>query len=325
MAAKSPTSPILAAIREASREESKAVDFFEAQRWEGHPWCPICGSTDVYAMKDRRTGERNKDYRWRCRDCGKMYSVRTGTVLEETRLPLRVWVHAFWRACASKKGVSALQISRECEISYKSALFLMHRIREAMKDDGEPLTGVVEVDETYIGGKRRRPHGMHRKVEKRPDGKKHHKRWGSYGQDKEKVLAMVERGGRARMVHMERVTSRTVASTLTRQLNTNARLMTDESSVYNDSGWRFAGHDRVNHNEGEYVRGDATTNAVEGFFSLLKRGIYGTFHSVSAHHLHRYLNEFSFRHNTRSLDDGERVVAAVRGADGKRLLYRQPA
>lgn len=282
---------------------------------------------EVYQVRDRKTGERNKDYRWRCRGCSKFFSVRTGLVLEETRLPLRVWAHAFWRACSSKKGVSALQISRECQISYKSALFLMHRIRESMREvDPTPLTGVVEVDETYIGGKQRRPHGVADSTRALlPGDRKNRKRWGGYGHDKAKVIALVERGGRVRARHIQWVTSKTVGATLAREMHPDSTLMTDEAVYYKRAGKTFPRHESVNHSKGEYARGDAHTNTVEGFFSLLKRGIYGTFHVVSRHHLHRYLSEFEFRYNTRRLDDGERLAAAIRQGEGRRLSYYGPA
>ncbi len=150
---KSEPDPILEAMRDAAADERKAVEFFEARRWGEAPACPRCGSVGVYAMKDATTGERNKDFRWRCRTkggCGRMFTVRTNTVLEESRLPLRMWVHAFWSACSSKKGVSALRIKRECGMNYKTALYLMHRVREAMSNGDAPrpkMTGAVEVDD----------------------------------------------------------------------------------------------------------------------------------------------------------------------------------
>lgn len=318
----------IAAIRLAAQNEPAAVAFIEAQRWGSEPACPHCGDVDVYAMQDRKTGQREKNFRWRCRGCGKMFSVRTGTVYEESRLPLRHWVHAFWRASASKKGVSALQIARECGITHKSALFLMHRIRLAMAlpPDAPKLSGVVEADETYIGGKRRRPHGMPKSKRQLAEGDvKRAKRWGSHGQDKQKVLAMVERGGKARLIHADWITAKRVKAHLQKRVTADSVLMTDEAPHYKQAGKTFARHESVNHSQGEYVRGDVTTNTVEGVFSLLKRGLYGTFHVVSAHHLHRYLAEFEFRHNHRHIDDGARTIEAIRGADGKRLMYKPPA
>lgn len=310
MAKKSPANPILEAVRVACANEAAAVEFFENARWGDTPACPRCGSANVYQMRDRATGERNKDYRWRCRDCAGMYTVRTGLILEETRLPLRVWALAFWRACASKKGVSALQISREAKISYKSALYLMHRIRYAMATDwttAPKLSGIVEADETFIGGKPRY----------RGTGRT------GRGARKATVVALVERGGEVRTRHVSSVTAKNLQGAVRDLAANDATIMTDEEVSYHGL-WKFHGgeHHRVNHTRREYARGNVHTNTVEGFFSLIKRGMYGTFHSVSRHHLHRYLSEFEFRYNTRGLDDGARTVAAIRKSEGKRLLYR---
>jgi transposase-like protein len=325
MAAEKPKSPILTAMREAAKTETGAVEFFEGWRWPNLPACPLCGSTSVYQMRDRATGDRNKDHRWRCRDCKKMYSVRTGTVLEESRLPVRVWLHAFWRAVASKKGVSALQISRECEITYKSALFLMHRIREAMREEigGDKLTGVVEADETYVGGK---PRGRNRVKGAGPTVKESGRKLTGRGTLKAPVVAMVERGGRVRARHITAVTSKNLQDAVREWVHSDATIYTDQEVGYHGL-WRTFGdrHQTVNHSEREYARGPVHTNTIEGFFSLLKRGVYGTFHSVSKHHLDRYLAEFAFRYNTRAMDDGMRLITAIRGAEGKRLVYRQPA
>jgi len=308
---KAPTSPVIEAMRSVGRDELRAVEFMEARRWGDCPGCPRCGSVSVYTMKDAKTGARNKDFRWRCRDCKRMYTVRTATVFEESRLPLWVWVHAFWSTCSSKKGVSALQISRECEISYKSALFVMHRVRAAMSDNGgdrPKLSGTVEVDETYVGGKPRN---------KGPWNKR-----GASG--KMPVIGIVQRGGDIRLSYMERVTADSLAPALAANIDENARLCTDESSAYTKLGRAYkGGHETVAHGKKEYARGDVHSNTIEGAFSLLKRGVYGTFHSVSKKHLHRYLAEFEFRYNARHVDDGERAAKAIKSAEGKRLTYRQ--
>ena len=311
MSNRAPKSPILAELRRATIDEKTAVEFFERHRWGSDTGCPRCGSTNVYQMSDRKTGVRNKDYRWRCRDCKRMYTVRTGTIFEETRLPLRHWCFAFWKACASKKGVSALQISRECEISYKSALFLMHRIRYAMAyghmlPPARKLSGTVEVDETYVGGKPRYP----------GKGKR------GRGTAKTPVLGIVERGGDVRFEVMDRVTAATLEHAVAEHVDTDSRLITDELNAYIRVGRHYRKHDRIKHKDRQYVRGDVHTNTVEGTFALLKRGIYGTYHSVSKKHLHRYLGEFAFRYNRRGINDDERVVAAIKRADGKRLPFR---
>lgn len=319
MARKSAKSPVLNAIREACASEPKAIEFLEAHRWDGQPSCPRCGALDVYAMRDRDCPElRERNRRWRCRGCKRMFTVRTGTVMEESRLPLRVWLHAFWRACSSKKGVSALQISRETQISYKSALFLMHRIRHAMAIDhgGAPkLSGTVEVDEAYIGGKPR--HSLSkRRLQK--DSKAF-----VSASEKHPVVALVERGGQVRVRHIERVDAKALRGAVGQLVEPGSSVHTDENASYKGLRKMYR-HSSVNHSKLEYVRGDVTTNTVEGFFSLLKRGVYGTFHSVSKHHLHRYLAEFEFRYNTRDVDDGKRALMALANAEGKRLLYKIP-
>ncbi len=316
-------SPIVQAIPRACADETAAVEFMEQMRWDGLPGCPRCGDTDVYQMQDAKTGQRNKRFLWRCRGCKRQFTVRIGTVFEESRIPLRHWCYAFWAACSSKKGVSALQIKRMTGLTYKSALFLMHRIRCAMAEEpGSPprLLGTVEADETFVGGKpryreareqRRRPHQHGKPV--RP--------WTT----KTAVMAMVQRGGDVRATHIGRVTASNLRQQLSRHVDERSRLITDEERKYRPPGARFkGGHETVHHGIGEYVRGDVYTNTVEGFFALLKRGIYGTFHHVSKKHLQRYVDEFVFRYNARKMDDGARVALAIRGANGKRLMYREP-
>jgi transposase-like protein len=312
-------SAIVAALPLACQDETAAVEFLEAQRWaETGPCCPRCGDTDVYQMKDRATGQRNKRFLWRCKGCKRQYTVRVGTVYEDSAIPLKHWCYAFWAACASKKGVSALQIKRQTGLTYKSALFLMHRIRWAMaEDDGEAerkLEGTVEVDETYIGGKPRYPKKIGMPQPLQP------------AKRKIPVVSLVERGGSIRSLVLPRVTASILRDVLEENIDpNNARLMTDESQMYKTIGRLFSGgHQTVNHSFGEYARGDVTTNTVEGVFSLLKRGLYGTYHAVSLKHLHRYLAEFDFRYNHRQIEDGQRTAIAIRRAEGKRLLYRAP-
>jgi transposase-like protein len=308
---------ILQEIPLACKDETAAVEFIEKQRWGNTPACPLCGSINVRKMTDGNGG-RNKRFLWRCKDCKKQYTVRIDTVFEDSRIPLRIWCHAFWRACASKKGISALQISRECNITYKSALFLMHRIRFAMAEpkQAEQLKGTVEADETYVGGKPRmgakQKHIDNRKIKR------------GRGTTKTPVFAIVERDGNVRARVIPNVTARTLGKIMPKESHNSAHIMTDSYRSYRSIGRKFASHEVVRHDCGEYVRGDVYTNTAESFFALLKRGLYGTFHAVSNKHLHRYVDEFAFRWDTRKLDDGKRIVAAIKGTDGKRLMYKKP-
>lgn len=303
-------SPVLAALRAATIDEKAAVEFLEQQRWADAPACPRCGDASVYKMT-AVNGERNKDYRWRCKGCKQMFTVRTGTIFEESRLPLRVWVYAFWKACSSKKGISALQLSREMEITHKSALFVLRRIRHGLgMEDAPKFTGTIEVDETYVGGKPRYKgaNGMGRGTKKAP------------------VLGIVERGGDVRFRVLQRVTAADLSVVIAENAHLSCRLITDDLNAYKQVGTAFyGGHEIVKHSAKEYARRgtDVHSNTIEGVFSLLKRGVMGTFHSVSKKHLANYLNEFEFRWNTRYVDDGARVTAAIRQVDGKRLEYRE--
>jgi transposase-like protein len=314
-------SEAVAALPLACSDERAAVEFMEAQRWAGvGPHCPRCGDVDVYQMRGR-DGERNARFLWKCRGCVSQFTVRVGTVMEDSPIPLRHWCYAFWAACSSKKGVSAKQIERMTGLSYKSALFLMHRIRYALAPDATPgtpgggkLTGTVEVDETYVGGKPRRKPNAQRRGKPGPSA--------DFRDRKTPVVAAVQRGGRVKCRVLTDVTPGNLRGAVREMVDPSARLYTDERPGYVRVGREFAGgHERVCHKAGEYSRGDVSTNTVEGFFSILKRGMVGTFHSVSRKHLHRYVSEFEFRYNTRDLDDGARTVLAIQQAHGRRLTY----
>lgn len=306
--------PVIKDIPMACADEAAAVEFMEKQRgWSEQAACPCCGSTSVYQMRDSKTGERQANFRWRCRDCKKQYTARTGTVFEDSRIPLRHWCFAFWRAATSKKGVSALEIHRQTGISYKSCLFMLHRIRFAMADSADEMLGPgggdVEVDETYVGGK------------PRYKGQSKHGR----GTSKQCVMACVERGGKVRTRPVANVTAKTLKAVILETVSADARIITDENSSYAGIGADFqGGHETVCHSAKEYVRDDIHSNTVEGFFSGVKRGLNGIYHSVSKEHLHRYMSEFEFRYNHRHAEDGERVLLAVKASEGKRLLYKQP-
>jgi transposase-like protein len=326
--------PDIETLRAASGDERAAVEFFENLRWGSAPTCPSCAGTAVYKMA-AATGTRHPKFRWRCRSCNWQYTVRAETVMEESLLPLRCWAYAFWKACASKKGISALQLSRELDINYKSALFLLNRVRLAMAEwlppsgDGTESApfeklgcdgGTVEADETYVGGKPRPGNNEGRKPGR--------------GTSKMPVFAVVERGGRVHMRVMPgiggtklRLTAKTLGTVVKECVDGSARLITDDYSAYRPIGRDHpGGHHAVKHSLGEYVRKgtDIHSNTAESVFSLLKRGVYGTYHSISKKHLPRYLSEFEYRWNTRWLEDGQRTFRAIRMAAGKRLVYREP-
>jgi transposase-like protein len=295
----------------ACSNELAAIEFFERRRWGTTPYCVRCGSVDVHKMVDSKTGQRNKRYLWRCHDCKAQYTVRIGAVYEQSRLPMRYWAYAFWRASTSKKGVAALEIMRDCQISYKSALFLMNRIRFAMAPDTDDpkLTGTVECDETYVGGKPR-----YKGISKR-----------GRGTCKVPVFAAVERHGRIRRHVVADVSGKTLKGAIREMVDGQARIMTDDFQAYDGIGREFAGgHETVCHSTKEYVRDDIHTNTAESSFAILKRGIMGIYHSVSKEYLHRYLWQFDFLWNARKLNDGERTAVAIKLAEGKRLMYRQP-
>lgn len=230
-----------------------------------------------------------------------------GTIFEDSKIPLSKWLLAIHLLCQGKNGVSAHELHRTLGITYKSAWFMAHRIRYAMERPPlvDKLQGIVEADETYIGGKAK--------------GKR-----GRGAANKTPVVTLVERNGEARSQVMEHVTGKNIKSTLEAQVSKEARLMTDELNVYIQPGQAFASHETVEHGKSEYVRGDAHINTAEGYFSQLKRSIDGTHHHVSAHHLHRYLGEFDYRYNTRKIKDGERTQKAIEMTTGKRLMYQQP-
>jgi hypothetical protein len=303
-------SPLVKAIPAACSNELAAVEFFEKQRWGDSPCCVKCGSVEVYKMTDAKTGERNKRFLWRCRDCKEQYTVRISTVYEESRIPLRHWAYAFWRACSSKKGVSALEIQRQCQISYKSALFLMNRIRFAMAPDYPPfpqLQGTVEVDETFVGGKPR-----------------YHSASNRYWQSKKSIVfAAVERGGNITRKVIPNVTGKTLKAAIQQCVDPRSRIMTDDFKAYGGLALPFeGGHHRIRHKLGIYAKGDVHTNTVESSHALVKRGIVGIYHNVSSQYLHRYLWQYDFLWNNRKLNDGERTVAAIKQAENRRLTYK---
>ncbi len=258
-------SAVIAALPRACSDETAAFEFFEAQRWaETGPSCPRCGDTDVYQMRDRKTGKRNKRFLWMCKGCVKQYTVRVGTVLEESLIPLRHWAFGFWAAAVSKKGISSLQVKRQTGLTYKSALFMMHRIRFAMQEDysAQPkLSGTVEADEAYVGGK---PRNKQARKGPAPGCLDH----------KTPVVSLVERGGNIRSFVTADVTAANVGRILAENVSRESHLMTDSAPIYARTGIGkpFARHGMTDHKKGEYAKPDGTySNTVESAFSLLKR------------------------------------------------------
>lgn len=289
-------------------EEAARADF-ESIRWPDGPYCPFCGSFET--VKPLGGGSMGPGW-YHCSACRDKFTVRVGTVLERSHLPLHKWRLAFQLICASKKGMSSHQLARMLNVSYQTAWFLSHRIRECMAPGGSgPLGGAekyVEADETFIGGKARN------RAYRKPAPKK-------------AVVSLVERQGRVHSRVVADVNADNLRPILVTTVDRASHLRTDESGVYWKVGEEFASHKTVNHSADEYVRGDAYTNTVEGYFSILKRGIYGVYQHVSTRHLPRYLSEFDFRYSNRiklGIDDTMRTVMAIKGAEGRRLTYRQP-
>jgi transposase-like protein len=296
--------------------EEAAFAHLERIIWGDAPVCPHCGGLDRITKVKANPAKRIRVGLWRCGDCKKQFTVKVGTVFEHMRLPLHKALQAVYLITSSKKGISAHQLHRTLEITYKSAWFLMHRIREAMRDgDLSPFGGnggVVEADETFIG----RLKGVPKKRAF------HHKM---------KVLALVDRdSGKARTMVVDDVKAATLMPLVIANVVREARLMTDEHSGYRDAGKWFAGHGTTSHGRGEYVNLEDRSihsNTVEGYFSIFKRGMKGVYQHCGEGHLHRYLAEFEFRYNNRAAlgcNDGDRSTAALKGIVGKRLTYGGP-
>jgi transposase-like protein len=294
-------------------DEDKAREHLERIQWPNGPICPHCGNADPERITKLK-GKSTRPGVYKCKDCRQPFSVTVGSVMERSHIPLTKWLLAMHLMAASKKGMSAHQLHRMLDITYRSAWFMAHRIREAMNDTNPakgPLGGenkVIEADETFVGGK-----AKNRAYAPPPKERA--------------VAALVERKGYVRSYHVANVTAETLRPIIVKVASRKSHLMTDESNVYTALGREFAGHSTVNHSANEYVRDNVHTNTLEGYFSIFKRGIYGIYHHVSEAHLHRYLAEFDFRYNTRTalgVSDTERAERAIKGAVGKRLMYRQP-
>lgn len=291
----------------ALQDEKAAYAWVEAQVWPNGPVCPHCGGVDRISLMK---GKSTRIGLYKCYQCRQPFTVKVGTVFESSHIPMRVWLQAMVLMCSSKKGISSNQLHRVLGISLKSAWFMSHRIREAMRVIGmEPMGGagqIVEIDETFYGQVKGEP-------KRRGTGHKH------------VVLSLVERGGSARSFHVEGTRIADIAPVIRENLKRESAMMTDEATYYREIGRDFARHDTVNHKQDEYVRGDAHTNTAEGMFSIFKRGMHGVYQHCSEKHLHRYLAEFDFRYSNRvklGVDDSERTARALKGIVGKRLTYR---
>jgi transposase-like protein len=304
------------------KDETAARMWLEARVWPKGPICPHCGNVDQDKIT-KLEGEAHRPGLYQCAACREQFTVTVKTVFERSKIPLTKWLAALFLMTASKKGVSAHQVHRMLGISYKSTWFMMHRLREAMRSGGlVPLGGkgqIVQADETYYGkteDPRVSPHRGDRPYKKRSRGPR----------DKRPILSLVERGGHVRSFHLAVAGQYDVQEIVKKNVARESRLHTDESRLYNDMDAHYK-HETVKHTANEYVRGDVTTNHIENYFSVFKRGMRGTYQHCSEKHLHRYLAEFDFRYNNRSalgVEDGERAAILVKGIKGKRLTYRRP-
>ena len=302
------------------QDADKAREYLEALRWPNGPVCPHCGSIshDHYALK----GKSHRPGIWKCKDCREQFSVTVGTVFERSKIGINVWLQAVYLLCSSKKGISSHQLHRTLGVTYKTAWFMSHRIREAMAGNDGGLFGsgggTVESDETFIGTvPAQRIAKSRKKIDKGTSSKN-------------KILSLIDRTtGQARSVVIENLRVKTILPILQENIAPEARVMTDEAKWYARLNEHFAQHGSTIHSNGQYVdRDDKTihTNTVEGFFSIFKRGMKGVYQHCDSSHLQRYLAEFDFRYSNRAkleIDDAERTVKALKGIEGKRLTYRR--
>ena len=291
-------------------DDDKARAYLEAQRWANGVNCPHCGGTE---KNKKLEGTKHRPGLYQCGDCRKQFTVTVGTVFERSKVSLSNWMLATHLMASSKKGISAHQLHRSIGVTYKTAWFMFHRIREAMRND-EPVSfgsggGTVEVDETFIGRD---------KSKKKTRGYQH----------KYKILALVDRTtGKARSIVVDDLKQSTLLPILRQNISSEAVVYTDEAGQYTHLKKEFAHHDFTSHGAGEYVRGDVHTNTIEGYFSVFKRGMKGTYQHCGRQHLHRYTAEFEFRYNNRTANDvtdTERSALILKAAEGKRLTYRRP-
>jgi transposase-like protein len=301
--------------------DDKCREYLEAQRWPDGPVCPKCGTQNPYRIERRSKTKNNVTKLYRCRECRKDYTATVGSIFEDSKIPLQKWFAAIYLMAASKKGMSAHQLHRQLEITYKSAWFMCHRIREAMKDKSfEPLRGVIEADETYVGGKLR-GHAKHRAAQNvAATGNPRAASLKEAYARKTPVFGIVERGGRVRTQVIPQVSQRAVERAIWENVDRhNARMFTDEHPVYHHLS-KMLPHGIIRH-KSEYVRGEIHTQGIESYWAILKRGLYGTFHHVDAAYLSMYLPEFEYRYNRRTISDAERFASLISQTSGRRVTW----
>jgi len=284
--------------------EEKCVSYLATLRWNGKPECPYCAHNEnIYLLK-------GKNKRWKCSACRKQFSVRIGTIFEESKLPLRKWFFAIYLATAHKKGISSHQLARDLKITQKAAWFVLHRIRHAFAPDLPQFTEPVEIDESFIGGKEKNKH-----YDKRTEGTQ-----GRSVKTKVPVLGMLERGGKIYATPITDTSKQSILPIIHSTVKEGNTIYTDELVTYRSLKDKYQ-HHIVNHSANEYVKGSVSTNSIESFWALLKRGLTGIYHNVSPEHLPKYINEFTFRFNNRLLTDGSRFDVLLANVNNKRLPY----
>ncbi len=281
-------------VMERFPDNDSCLEYLEQARWGDTPVCPHCESDQIYRYKKRKI--------YKCKSCKKQFSVRKGTIFEETNIPLRKWFFAVFLLTAHKKGISSVQLARDINVTQKTAWHMLHRIRYTVRTRSfaKPLSNVVEIDETYVGGKHK--------------GKR-----GRGSENKTAVFGMLEREGKIREMTVPNVKAKTLRKIITEYVANGTTVMSDDWLAYKRLSNLYP-HKTINHGQGEYSNGNIHVNTIEGFWSILKRGIYGIYHQVSKKHLQRYIHEFQFRYNTRKFDDSFRFLTLLNWCAG-RLTY----